>query len=177
LPLESAKGQPKSIGDHGRPKLEIMWSRPLTKAWGVNMIAAFADPFDALFNLQRALERRLMSNWLDEQTTSQGPFPPINVFQQGDDILAIVELPGIEKESLQVQAKENTIRIAGKKAISYPEAVSVHRRERTFGEFDRTLSLPVQLDPDHIKAEYRDGILALHLPRAQRDKPRTVEIS
>jgi HSP20 family protein len=141
------------------------------------MITAFADPFDALFNLQRALEGRLASDWLQDQTTSQGPFPPINVFQQGDGILAVIELPGIEKDSLNVQAKENTIRIAGKKAITYPEGVSVHRRERMSGEFDRTLSLPVQLDPDRIKAEYRDGILALLLPRFERDKPRSIKIS
>jgi HSP20 family protein len=141
------------------------------------MITAFPDPFDALFNLQRALEGRLASDWLQDQTTSQGPFPPINVFQQGDGILAIIELPGIEKDSLNVQAKENTIRIAGKKAITYPEGVSVHRRERMSGEFDRTLSLPVQLDPDRIKAEYRDGILALLLPGSERDKPRSIKIS
>ena len=141
------------------------------------MITTFADPFEALFNLQRALEGRLASDWLRDQTTSEGPYPPINVFQQGDDILAIIELPGVEKDSLQIQAKENAIRIAGKKPASYPDGVSVHRRERTFGEFDRTLSLPVGLDPDRIKAEYRDGILALHLPRSERDKPRTIQVS
>jgi HSP20 family protein len=73
------------------------------------MATTFADPFDVLFNLQRALEGRLESDWLHDQTGSQGPFPPINVFQQGGDILAIVELPGIEKDSLTVQAKDNTI--------------------------------------------------------------------
>lgn len=141
------------------------------------MITAFADPFDALFNLQQALDAQLASSWLENQTTSQGPFPPVNVFQQGGDLLAIIELPGIDKDSLQIQAKENTIRIAGRKTVSYPEGVSVHRRERISGEFDRTLSLPVQLDPDGIKAEYRDGILALFLPRAERDRPRTIKIS
>ena len=141
------------------------------------MITGYADPFDALFNLQRSLEARLASDWLQDRTTSQGPFPPINVFQQGSDLLAIIELPGIDKDSLQIQAQENTVRIAGKKAISYPEGVSVHRRERIFGEFDRTLSLPVQLDPDGIKAEYQDGILALYMPRSKRDKPRTIKIS
>ena len=141
------------------------------------MITAFADPFDVLFNLQRALEGRLMSDWLEDQTASQGPFPPINVFTQGEDFLAIVELPGIDKDSLQIQAKENTIRIAGKKAISYPNGVSVHRRERMLGEFDRTLSLPVHVDPERIKADYRNGILALYLPRAERDKPRVIRIN
>jgi HSP20 family protein len=141
------------------------------------MITAFVDPFEALFNLQRALDARLESDWLHDLTTSHGPFPPINVFQQSDDLLAIIELPGIDKHSLQIEAKGNTIRIAGKKVVSYPEGVSVHRRERVAGEFDRTISLPVQLEPDGIKAEYRDGILALFMPRAERDKPRAIPIS
>jgi HSP20 family protein len=140
------------------------------------MVTTFTDPFDALFNLQRALEARLESGWLQDLTTSRGPFPPINVFLQGEDILAIVELPGVDKNDLQIQAKENTIRISGRRTVEFPEGVSVHRRERIRGDFDRTLSLPVQLDPDGIKAEYRDGILALFLPRAESDKPRTIAI-
>ena len=141
------------------------------------MMTAYADPFDALFNLQRALDSRIASEWLQDQTGSQGPFPPINVFQQGDDILAIIELAGIEKDSLQIQAKDDAIRIAGKKAVTYPDGVSVHRCERVSGEFDRTLSLPVRLHADGIKAEYRDGILALFLARSEQDKPRTIKIS
>jgi HSP20 family protein len=141
------------------------------------MITTFADPFDALLSLQRALDAQLSSDWLQDSTASRGGFPPINLFQQGDDLLAIVELPGIDKDDLQIQAKENTIRISGKKAIAFPEGVSVHRRKRIIGEFDRTLSIPVRLDPSGIKAEYRDGILALYLPRAESDKPRTISIS
>ena len=109
-------------------------------------------------------------------TTSRGPFPPINVFQQGEDILALMELPGIDKNDLQIQAKANTIRISGKKRVDYSNDASVHRRERVSGEFDRTLSLPVQVDPDRIKAEYRDGLLALFLPRAESDKPHSITI-
>lgn len=141
------------------------------------MVTGFADPFETLLNLQRDLEARTSSNWLRNQTASPGPFPPINVFQQGDDILAIIELPGIDKTNLQIEAKENTIRISGRKVIGYPEKSSVHRRERVGGEFDRTISLPINLDPEGIKAEYRDGVLALLLPRSERDKPRTVQIN
>jgi HSP20 family protein len=145
--------------------------------WDADMISTYTDPFDSLFNLQRALEARIESDWLEGTTTSRGPFPPINVFEQGDDILAIIELPGVEKDSIQIHFKENTIRISGRKAMSYPEGVSVHRRERIFGQFDRSLSLPVQLDPGRIKAEYQDGVLALFLPRAESQKPRTIKIS
>jgi HSP20 family protein len=140
------------------------------------MITTLSDPFDALFNLQRALDARLASEWLRDATASRGPFPPINVFQQGDDILAIIELPGIDKEKLQVEAKENTIRISGTKAADYADEASVHRRERDFGQFDRALTIPVKVDPDGIKAEYRDGVLAPFLPRAEGDKPRSIKI-
>jgi HSP20 family protein len=133
-------------------------------------------PLDALFNLQRALEARLDSNWLDGSTAGTGAFPPINVFQQGDDLVVVLEVPGVDKADLEIQAKDNAVRICGKKAITYPEGVSVHRRERLSGTFDRTLTVPMQIDAGSIKAEYRDGVLALFIPRAESDKPRTIRI-
>lgn len=141
------------------------------------MAMGYADPFETLFAFQRALENRLSSDWLGTTTAGTGCYPPINVFQQGDDLVAIVELPGVNKEELNIQAKENTIRIAGRKAIDYPENVSLHRRERLSGVFDRTLVVPMQIDSDRIKAEYNDGVLALFIPRAERDKPRNIQIS
>ena len=69
------------------------------------MITTFADPFHALLSLQRDLESRFASDWLQDTTTSRGPFPPINVFQQRDDVLALMELPGIDKNELQIEAK------------------------------------------------------------------------
>ena len=99
-----------------------------------------------------------------------------HVFQQGDDFVAVVELPGVDKADLQIEAKENTIRISGKKIINDGEGASIHRRERVWGVFDRTFSIPIQIEPDGIRAEYRDGILALHIPRAESQKPRTIKI-
>lgn len=141
------------------------------------MITTFSDPFDALFSLQRALESRLESDWLQSATAGTGAFPPINVFQQGHDLVAILELPGVSKSDLEIAAKDNTIRISGKKTISYSEGASVHRRERTSGVFDRTLTVPIRIDPERIKAEYRDGVLALFIPRAESDKPRPISIN
>jgi HSP20 family protein len=54
--------------------------------------------------------------------------------------------------------------------------VSLHRRERLSGVFDRTLVVPMQIDPDRIQAEYNDGVLALFIPRAEKDKFRTIEV-
>jgi HSP20 family protein len=134
-------------------------------------------PLDALFELQRALDSRLDSEWLRGATAGSGAFPPINVFQQGDNLVAIIELAGINKSDLEIQAKDNTIRISGKKTISFPEKVSLHRRERLSGGVDRTLTVPMQIDAGAVKAEYRDGVLALFIPRAESDKPRSININ
>jgi HSP20 family protein len=138
---------------------------------------AFADPFDALFRFQKALEQQLESEWLESATSGTGAFPPINVFRKGSDFVAVVEMPGVSKEDLNLEVKGNAIRISGKKTINYGGKASLHRRERIAGSFDRTISLPVGLDPDRVVAEYRDGILALSLPRAESDKPKTIKVS
>jgi HSP20 family protein len=140
------------------------------------MVSAFSSTFDALFALQRALETSLASDWLGAGTAGLGSFPPVNVFQQGDDLVAVVELPGVDTESLNIEAKENTIRIAGKKTINYDDTASIHRRERVSGMFDRTISVPIRINPDAIRAEMRDGVLALFISRAESDKPRKIAI-
>ena len=141
------------------------------------MLMTFTDPFDHLLRLQRDLNSRLANGWLDDGTAGAGAYPPINLFQQGHDFVAIVELPGVAKSDIELQAKESTIRISGKKAIDYGDKISLHRRERIAGTFDRTITLPVRIDPDRIKAEVRDGIVALFIPRAESDKPRAIAIN
>lgn len=141
------------------------------------MLTSFGDPFDVLFRLQRDLEARRASDWLDAGTTGMGAFPPINVFQQDHDFVAVIEMAGVSKSDLEIQAKDSTIRISGKKAIDYGENISLHRRERIAGTFDRTITLPVRIDPGGVKAEVRDGVLALFIPRAESDKPRTISVN
>lgn len=137
----------------------------------------YPNPLDALFGLQQALDSYRDSSWLDTGTSSGGAYPPINVFQKGDDLVAIAELPGVEKKDIELQVKGNMIRIAGSKTVMSAEQVSVHRRERLTGKFDRAISLPVEIDAERVKAECRDGLLAVYLPRAEHDKPRTININ
>jgi HSP20 family protein len=140
-------------------------------------MALFPDPFDALSSLQQALDTFRSSGWLASGPSGGGSYPPVNVFRKGDDFIVITEVPGINRSNLEVQVKGNTIRLAGTKSVSYPEKASLHRRERLSGRFDRAVTLPVEIDPDGVKAECRDGILALFLPRAERDKARSVQIA
>jgi HSP20 family protein len=73
--------------------------------------------------------------------------------------------------------KGRSIRIAGTKSLVGNDNASTHRRERLAGTFDRAVSLPVEVDADNVKAECRDGILALWLPRAERDRPKSISVS
>ena len=141
------------------------------------MTVSFNDPFDALFALQRALDARAGSEWIGRGTAAGGSYPPVNIFQQGDDFVAVLEVPGVAKDDLAIEAKENTLRISGRKAIDYGEGASIHRRERLSGVFDRTIALPIDINAEAVRAEYHDGVLALFIPRAEHEKPRTIKIS
>ena len=112
------------------------------------------DPFATLYRIQRALETHLDSDWLSGATTGVGAFPPINLFQQGHDFVAVVELAGVKPDALNIEAKENSLRLSGSKFIDYEEKASLHRRERIEGSFDRTITLPVRIDPDRSKPSF-----------------------
>ena len=139
-------------------------------------MALFSDPFDALASLQQALDSYRESSWLDAGLSGGGAYPPMNVFRKGDDFIIITEIPGVKKSDLDVQVKGRTLRLTGEKKVDFPEKAAVHRRERLAGRFDRALTLPVEINPDGVKAEYRDGILALILPQAESAKAKSITI-
>jgi len=140
------------------------------------MATPFTYPFDTLSRFQQALDAFRASSWLGSGPSAAGAYPPLNVFRKGEDVVVITEVPGIRKSDIQVQVKGNTIRISGTKSIEYRDSSSVHRRERRAGRFDRAITVPVEIDSERIRAECRDGILALYLPRAESDKPKTIAV-
>jgi HSP20 family protein len=137
----------------------------------------FTDPVDALWQFQQALDAFRASNWLTSGPSAGGAYPPLNVFRKGDDIVIIIEVPGLRKQDIEVQVKNDTIRIAGSKSIDYGNKAGLHRRARLAGQFDRAITVPVEVDAERVRAEYHEGILALYLPRAERDKPKTITVS
>src|SRR4051812_2451559 len=112
------------------------------------------DPFEQLQEFQRALDAFRSSGWLGAGFSAGGTYPPINVFRKGDDIVAIIEVPGVRKSDLDIKIERNTLRISGNKSIEYSDKAGMHRRERLTGRFDRTVTLPIDIDADKIKAEF-----------------------
>jgi len=139
-------------------------------------MALFPDPFGSLVDLQKALDVFRQSDWLQSSLSAGGSYPPLNIFRKGDGFALAAEVPGINRSDLEIQVNGRTIRLAGSKSVQYPENASVHRRERLQGRFDRSITLPIEVDQDGISAECRNGVLILTLPRAERDTPRSIRI-
>ena len=136
----------------------------------------FSDPFTSLLGLQDALQAFRTSGWLQSGPSGGGSYPPLNIFRKGDDFVLVAEVPGISRSDLEVQVKGRTLRLSGSKTVKYGEKASLHRRERLAGRFDRSVTLPVEIEAEAVRAECHDGILVLSLPRAERDKPRSIKI-
>ncbi len=131
---------------------------------------------ETLLGLQEAMDRTFDTGFFDSTTTSRGVYPPVNIFENNDDLVLVAELPGVKKEDMNIEVKGNTIRLAGERKIKYGENVSYHRVERKSSKFDRTLRLPYNVEPDKVKAEYKDGLLVISLSRAESDKPKQITI-
>ncbi len=77
------------------------------------MTFGFMDPFERLLRLQGALDRPRLAERFGLSTSGAGAFPPVNVFQKGDDFVVMAELPGLDKASLTVEIQKNQVRLAG----------------------------------------------------------------
>lgn len=106
----------------------------------------------------------------------QGIYPAVNVFDDGENYCIKAEVPGLEKESLDIEATPDQLVIKGERPESSQEGVSCHRRERDSGIFNRSFRLPQKVDPSKVKASYKNGVLEIIVPRAPETKPRKVKI-
>ncbi|NIR28029.1 MAG: Hsp20 family protein [Gammaproteobacteria bacterium] len=142
------------------------------------MIATVWDTFDALLRLQQALDASMRSGWPEAGARQErgAVFPDLNVFRQGEDFVVVAEIPGSRKRDLQVHLSADELRLSGHRDVDYGADAILHRTERRVGAFDRALRFPVAIEPDGAKAEYRDGILAILVPRAHAETPRTLDI-
>lgn len=140
------------------------------------MFGGFPSAIDRLLALQDAVEAARRSDYFGLSTTSRGSYPSVNLFEDGDDTVLMAEVPGMKKEDIHLQIKDDLITISGERKVEYPEKASVHRVERRALRFNRSMKLPAKVDIDKVKADYENGILKVVLPRAESDKPRMISI-
>lgn len=126
--------------------------------------------------LHDELFRTLASSLAAPSRRAANVFPPVNLFDDGNNFVVRTELPGINKDSLDVTVKGDELTVKGERVIRVANA-SYHRREREGGSFHRTISLPEAIDGEKIQATYKHGVLEIMLPRVPKAQPRRIEIN
>jgi HSP20 family protein len=115
---------------------------------------------------------------VEEENMVQGAWvPPVDIFETGESIVIKAELPGISKEDITLEVKDNTLLIKGEKKFEKEvKEENYHRVERSYGAFQRSFSLPSTVQQDKVKAKVRDGILEVTLPKAEEAKPKQIKV-
>jgi HSP20 family protein len=127
--------------------------------------------------IQKAVEQARNTNFFGPSTTGRGVYPFINLFEKEGDLVLAAELPGIKKEELTLEVREDVLRLAGERKIEYDKDCSCHRLERKGLNFDRSMKLPFRIEGAKIQAEFKNGLLMVNLPRAESDKPKQIVIN
>jgi HSP20 family protein len=138
----------------------------------------FDSPFADFDNLRREMLRLLDAG--DGDTFGDlgaGVFPPMNITQDDNNFYLRAEVPGIKPKDISISAVRNRVSLAAKREVQREnERVSYHRKELPEGSFNRTVTLPMEVDAERVDAKYADGILTVTLPKAEEAKPRQIMV-
>lgn len=134
----------------------------------MNMPSRLDTLFDDFFYPARKL-RGLSGDWNWN--------PVVGVYEDERNIVLKAELPGVDKEQVTVDVEDGMLTLKGEKsAENQIEEGKYHRRERFYGRFQRSFMLPTDVDPDRIKAEFKDGVLKIEVPKPESQKPKQITV-
>ena len=137
------------------------------------------DPFRDLMNIQERVNR-LITETPGRWGTDEGYgawLPPVDVFERGDNLVIRAELPGVQRDDIDIRVENGVLVLQGqRKREEEVEERNAFRLERVFGAFTRSFSLPTTVDPTKIGARLKDGVLEISLPKAEAAKPKKVAI-
>lgn len=103
--------------------------------------------------------------------------PPVDVFEDKDDIVVKAELPGMTKEDIEVSLTDHTLTIKGeKKKEEEVKEENYYRSERSYGSFVRTVELPTEVYTDKVKAAFKNGVLEVRVPKTEEAKTKEIKV-
>jgi len=103
--------------------------------------------------------------------------PLVDIYDNEKAVVIKAELPGVGKEDISIDVSDRVLTLKGERSYDGDMKQERYcRRERTFGEFCRSFTLPADIDPDKIKAEYKDGILRIEIPKPEEQKPKHITV-
>ncbi len=134
------------------------------------------DPFQEMLNLRRTVDRLFDNSNPDNWQSMQWGLA-VDVVENKDDFIVKASVPGINPDDLDVSYADDTLTIKGEiKSDNEVKNEQYQLRERRFGTFARSLTLPVKVKGDAIEANYQNGVLTLRLPKAEEVKPKRISI-
>ena len=141
------------------------------------------DPFRDVMTLQdrmnRLFDQALSRTRTDDEEglTASTWSPAVDIFETPDSIVMKAELPGVRRENIDIQVRENTLTLKGERKFEREvKDENYLRMERSYGTFQRAFSLPAVIQQDKIKAVLKDGVLEVSMPKAEEAKPQQVKI-
>jgi HSP20 family protein len=140
-------------------------------------LADFSNPFREMDRLKRDMDR-IFSDVMGRGPLGigSGVFPALNVFEVSDKIVVQAELPGFKAEDIEISVERETLSLRGERKPEEMQNVSYHRRERRTGKFQKSLTLPYEINVDGVEANFKDGVLKLILLKAEYVKPKKISI-
>ena len=104
--------------------------------------------------------------------------PAVDIIELADKVVIRADLPGVQKENVSIELKDNLITLKGERVAAFDEnSVKCFRRERCFGTFFRAFTLPDSICSDNIRAVLKDGVLEIHFSKPVQETPRKVQVS
>ncbi len=141
------------------------------------------DPFRDVAQLQNRINRMFdesfgQSRELEGEASLRTWRPPVDIYETANGIVIAVELPGVNKESVSVEVKEDVLTLKGER-VPNPDISEddYYRRERLFGPFKRAFTLHQNVQPELIKATFKDGILEVQIPRPVKEQPKQITVN
>lgn len=124
-----------------------------------------------------ALDRWFEDLRLPEFEGTKFIVPAFDVSETDEHIIVKADLPGVDVKDIDISIVGNVLTVKGEKKQEKEEkGESYHRIERSYGSFSRSISLPAEVNPDAVEAVYKDGVLKLTIPKAEKSKPKKIEI-
>lgn len=120
---------------------------------------------------------RLASDWFNLNTARTPRWAPMDAYRSGDTYMVHFDLPGIDEQSLEVTAENNTLTVHAERRPAAPDGAEYVVSERPMGTFSRQMVLGDGLDLENVSADYRDGVLTVTIPVAEQAKPRRINIA
>lgn len=141
----------------------VKW-RPMRDVWSIQ--DEINRTFDNFFG------RTEREEWTESRWA-----PAVDISENKDDLMVNVEVPGMKKEDIKVTIQDGILTVRGERKQEKEEKdKSLHRVERSYGSFCRSFTLPTTVQGDKIKANYKDGVLMIALPKVEEAKPKEISI-